>query len=80
VLIFLPFFFLMLLPGLTGMEEGKRLVRLFRNLCLLSTAILHFFHSMLHPLLMNASASRSTNVAQVFSECGVQLFLLLCNK
>nr|KAG5687011.1 hypothetical protein BaRGS_003571 [Batillaria attramentaria] len=43
--------------GLTGMEVEKRLVRLYRNFCLLSTAILHFIHSMVNPLLMNATHS-----------------------
>ncbi|XP_076461197.1 protein TRC8 homolog [Babylonia areolata] len=53
------FFILALQTGLTGMEFEKRLVRLYRNFCLLSTAILHFMHSMVNPLLMNVSASRS---------------------
>ena len=52
------FFILALQTGLTGLEPEKRLVRLYRNFCLLSTAILHFIHSMVNPLLMNLSASR----------------------
>ena len=53
------FFILALQTGLTGMEFDKRLVRLYRNFCLLSTAVLHFMHSMVNPLLMNVGASRS---------------------
>ncbi len=53
------FFILALQTGLTGLGPDKRVVRLYRNFCLLSTAILHFVHSMVNPLLMNLSASRN---------------------
>ncbi|KAK7110195.1 protein TRC8 homolog [Littorina saxatilis] len=53
------FFILALQTGLTGLDTTKRLVRLYRNFCLLSTAILHFVHSTVNPLLMNVSASHS---------------------
>nr|KAG5687898.1 hypothetical protein BaRGS_027221 [Batillaria attramentaria] len=68
------FFILALQTGLTGMEVEKRLVRLYRNFCLLSTAILHFIHSMVNPLLMNASASRSVVVANHAKE-GWRVFI-----
>ncbi|CAE1289020.1 RNF139 [Acanthosepion pharaonis] len=53
------FFVLALQTGLTGLEVDARLVRLFRNFCLLSTAIFHFVHSMVHPILMSVSAARN---------------------
>ena len=53
------FFILALQTGLTGLDPDKRLVRLSRNFCLLSTAILHFTHSIVNPILMNLSASQN---------------------
>ncbi|CAI9718692.1 protein TRC8 homolog [Octopus vulgaris] len=54
------FLVLALQTGLTSLEVDARLVRLFRNFCLLSTAIFHFVHSMVHPILMSVSASRNS--------------------
>ena len=56
------FFILALQTGLTGMEPEKRLLRLYRNLCLLFTAILHFIHNMVSPLLFSLSASRNMSI------------------
>ncbi|KAI1305785.1 Protein TRC8 -like protein [Halotydeus destructor] len=53
------FFILALQTGLTSMEPEKRFQRLHRNLCLLFTAILHFIHNMVSPLLFSLSASRN---------------------
>ena len=58
------FFILALQTGLTGMTPEMRLVRLYRNFCLLSTAVLHFIHGMVHPQLMNLSASRSMSASK----------------
>ena len=55
------FFVLALQTGLTGMESEKRFHQICKNLCLLLTAILHFIHSMVQPVLMSLSASRSSN-------------------
>jgi len=55
------FFVLALQTGLTGMESEKRFHQICKNLCLLLTAILHFVHSMVQPVLMSLSASRNTN-------------------
>ena len=44
----------------------SRLTSIFqicKNLCLLLTAVLHFIHSMVQPVLMSLSASRSSNRA-----------------
>ena len=57
------FFVLALQTGLTGMESEKRFQQICKNLCLLLTAILHFVHSMVQPVLMSLSASRSSNRA-----------------
>ena len=56
------FFILALQTGLPGLVVEKRLMQLYRNFCLLSTAILHFVYNMVNPLLMSLSASRNTNV------------------
>ena len=66
------FFILALQTGLTSLEEDQRLVRLYRNFCLLSTAILHFVHTMVNPMLMNLSASHSGSLmkhARVLAMC-----------
>ena len=58
------FFVLALQTGLTGLDPDKRLIRLYRNFCLLATAMLHFVHSMVNPLLMSLSAQRNTSVSR----------------
>lgn len=55
----LLFLVLALQTGLTGLEPPQRLTRLYRNLCLLFTAVLHFVQGMLGPLLVSLGASRS---------------------
>lgn len=71
----LLFFILALQTGLTGLDPDKRLVRLYRNFCLLTTAILHFIHSMVNPLLMNLATREpySLRHARALAMC---LFLL----
>lgn len=53
------FFVLAEQSGLTVLEGEKRFVRLCRNFCLLFTAMLHFTHNMVNPVLMSLSASRN---------------------
>ncbi|KAK7072845.1 hypothetical protein SK128_007823 [Halocaridina rubra] len=53
------FFILAEQSGLTVMDGEKRFVRLCRNFCLLFTAMLHFIHNMVNPVLMSLSASRN---------------------
>ncbi|XP_050696269.1 protein TRC8 homolog [Eriocheir sinensis] len=53
------FFILAEQSGLTVMEGEKRFVRLCRNFCLIFTAMLHFIHNMVNPVLMSLSASRN---------------------
>lgn len=56
------FFILALQTGLTGLNPTARLTRLNKNMYLLGTAITHFVHSMVHPLLMTLSASHNRNI------------------
>jgi len=71
------FFVLALQTGLTGMESEKRFHQICKNLCLLLTAILHFIHSMVQPVLMSLSASRSSNKYSHIRALSICLFLVL---
>ncbi|XP_076317576.1 protein TRC8 homolog isoform X2 [Tachypleus tridentatus] len=71
------FFILALQTGLTGLEPEKRLLRLYRNVCLLSTAIMHFIHNMVNPLLMSLSASRNTSYNKHGRALSVCAFLII---
>ena len=71
------FFILALQTGLTGLDAEKRLIRLYRNFALLSTAILHFVHSMLNPVLLTLSASRNVSFQKHARALGMCLFLVL---
>merc|ERR1719244_560216 len=71
------FFVLALQTGLTGMEGEKRFQQICKNLCLLLTAVLHFIHSMVSPVLMSLSASRSSNRASHIRALTICLFLLV---
>ncbi|XP_020811032.1 protein TRC8 homolog isoform X1 [Drosophila serrata] len=53
------FYILALQTGLTSLAPDKRFVRLCRNLCLLMTALLHFLHNIVSPILMSLSAARN---------------------
>lgn len=70
------FFILALQTGITGMEPEKRFQRLYRNLCLLFTAILHFVHNMVSPLLNSLSASRNMSIKKHARALTVCVFLI----
>lgn len=53
------FYILALQTGLTSLSPEKRFIRLCRNLCLLVTALLHFLHNIVSPILMSLSAARN---------------------
>lgn len=53
------FYILALQTGLTSLSPDKRFIRLCRNLCLLVTALLHFLHNIVSPILMSLSAARN---------------------
>lgn len=71
------FFILALQNGLTSMEPEKRFMRLYRNFCLLFTAILHFVHNMVHPLLFTLSASRNMSISRHLRALAVCLLLFV---
>ena len=71
------FFILALQTGLTGLDADKRLIRLFRNFALLSTAILHFVHSMVNPVLLTLSASRNVSFQKHARALGMCSFLIV---
>lgn len=71
------FYILALQTGLTGLEPEKRFVRLCRNFCLLFTALLHFIHNIVNPLLMSLSASHNPSVKRHLRALMVCAFLVL---
>ncbi|RWS26255.1 protein TRC8-like protein [Leptotrombidium deliense] len=71
------FIILALQTGLTGLDPEKRILRLYRNLCLLSTAILHFIHNMVSPVLFSLSASRNMSLNRHTRALVVCLFLVV---
>nr|CAH7746034.1 unnamed protein product [Callosobruchus chinensis] len=74
------FYILALQTGLTGLEPEVRFVRLCRNFCLLFTALLHFTHNVVNPLLMSLSASHNPSLKRhlhALLVCGVLVVLPL---
>ncbi|KYM81576.1 Protein TRC8 like protein [Atta colombica] len=70
------FYILALQTGLTSLDKEKRLVRLYRNFCLLFTAILHFVHNIVNPLLMSLSASHNPALHRHLRALAVCAFLI----
>uniref|UniRef100_T1K494 RING-type domain-containing protein n=1 Tax=Tetranychus urticae TaxID=32264 RepID=T1K494_TETUR len=62
--------------GLTGLDPEKRFVRLFRNICLMLSAALHFIHNLVHPFLLSLSASKNQNFKKHSRAWLVCLFLI----
>lgn len=71
------FYVLALQTGLTSLDREKRLVKLCRNFCLLFTAILHFVHNIVNPLLMSLSASHNPALHRHLRALAVCVFLIL---
>ncbi|CAL7938181.1 unnamed protein product [Xylocopa violacea] len=71
------FYMLALQTGLTSLDREKRLVRLCRNFCLLFTAVLHFVHNIVNPLLMSLSASHNPAFHRHLRALAVCAFLIL---
>lgn len=71
------FYILALQTGLTSLEPEKRFVRLCRNFCLLFTALLHFIHNIVNPLLMSLSASHNPSLKRHLRALLVCAFLVL---
>ncbi|XP_024892233.1 protein TRC8 homolog [Temnothorax curvispinosus] len=70
------FYILALQTGLTSLDREKRLIRLYRNFCLLFTAILHFVHNIVNPLLMSLSASHNPALHRHLRALAVCAFLI----
>lgn len=70
------FYILSLQTGLTNLQPDKRFIRLCRNMCLLMTALLHFLHNMVSPILMSLSASHNPSRKRHSRALLVCLFLL----
>ncbi|XP_058456926.1 protein TRC8 homolog isoform X2 [Malaya genurostris] len=71
------FYILALQTGLTSLTPDKRFIRLCRNLCLLITALLHFLHNIVAPILMSLSAARNPSRKRHARALMVCAFLLL---
>lgn len=70
------FLILALQTGLTSLPREKRFIRLYRNFCLLFTAILHFVHNIVDPLLMSLGASRNRSLQRHGRALAAATFLL----
>ncbi|XP_063992542.1 protein TRC8 homolog [Diachasmimorpha longicaudata] len=71
------FYILALQTGLTSLDRDKRLVKLCRNFCLLFTAVLHFVHNIVNPLLMSLSASHNPALHRHLRALAVCAFLII---
>lgn len=71
------FYILALQTGLTSLEPEKRFIRLCRNFCLLCTALLHFIHNIVNPLLMSLSAAHNPSFRRHSRALLVSGFLIL---
>ncbi|XP_043668383.1 protein TRC8 homolog [Vespula pensylvanica] len=70
------FYILALQTGLTSLDRENRLVKLCRNFCLLFTAVLHFVHNIVNPLLMSLSASHNPALHRHLRALAVCAFLI----
>lgn len=71
------FYLLAVQNGLTTLDKENRLLRLCRNLGLLFTAILHFIHNIVNPLLMSLSATLNPALHRHLRALGVCAFLII---
>lgn len=71
------FYILALQTGLTSLTPDKRFIRLCRNFCLLITALLHFLHNIVAPILMSLSAARNPSRKRHLRALCVCAFLLI---
>ncbi|XP_035795107.1 protein TRC8 homolog isoform X2 [Anopheles albimanus] len=71
------FYILALQTGLTSLSPDKRFIRLCRNMCLLVTALLHFLHNIVAPILMSLSAARNPSRKRHARALMVCAFLLI---
>lgn len=70
------FYVLALQSGLTSLDPEKRFIRLAKNFCLLCTAVLHFIHNIVNPLLLSLSASYNPSLHRHLRALAVCGFLI----
>nr|CAB3265627.1 E3 ubiquitin-protein ligase RNF139-like [Phallusia mammillata] len=63
--------------GLSGLAPIMRLVRLYRNVCLLVAAVMHYAHDLVHPVLMSLSAQANMPLRKHGRPLVVALFLVI---
>lgn len=73
------FFILALQTGLTSLDPEKRFSRICKNLCLLLTALFHFIHNNVSPVLMSLSAGArpASEMKRHLRALSICLFLIL---
>lgn len=75
------FFILALQTGLTSLEPEKRFSRICKNLCLLLTALFHFIHNNVSPVLMSLTAGQksASDIKKHIRALSICLFLILAS-
>uniref|UniRef100_F6ZH48 RING-type domain-containing protein n=1 Tax=Ciona intestinalis TaxID=7719 RepID=F6ZH48_CIOIN len=63
--------------GLSGLPPVNRLLRLYRNACLLIAAVLHYMHDLVHPVLINLSAQVNISMKRHVRPLLVAFILLI---
>ena len=58
------------------MDPEKRFTRLCKNLCLLLTALFHFIHNIVSPVLMSLGASHNYNGRRHLRALSICAFLV----
>lgn len=75
------FFILALQTGLTSLEPEKRFSRICKNLCLLLTALFHFIHNNVSPVLMSLTAGQksASDIKKHIRALSICLFLIVAS-
>ena len=74
------FFILALQTGLTSLEPEKRFARICKNLCLLLTALFHFIHNNVSPVLMGLTAGqKAVDIKRHVRALSICLFLIVAS-
>ena len=74
------FFILALQTGLTSLDPEKRFARICKNLCLLLTALFHFIHNNVSPVLMGLTAGhKALDIKRHIRALSICLFLIVAS-
>ena len=74
------FFILALQTGLTSLDPEKRFARICKNLCLLLTALFHFIHNNVSPVLMGLTAGqKAIDIKRHIRALSICLFLIVAS-